>query len=368
VILEGKQRIETLNGLRGLAALSVVLYHITLACPNLFGEGAGAKYIHLVSHTPLGLAIDGKTSVSLFFVLSGFVLVLSLRIYPSLNWIPARLVRLYLPVLVIVALTSLCALQTRDATRVYGWYLRNQINVFGMKDFLENSFLLDHTTLSNGNLWTMRIEVIFSLILPALVLSGLITKTSQKKFIVFLLLNVTFFCIFCQYDDGQNQIMKYFPFFLGGVMLHLLSDKKKFADLRIFLCLFVLFSFPAFHVVSQWMPVSVQASMPIIFRGSNLIAAIMLVDSLRAETSLLGEFLRSKPISSLGKYSFSLYLIHAPILSSLFFMFPTIRSFRQLSVAALFYALMLLVCTFTFYRFVEAPIHHLSKKILKKLT
>ena len=66
MILEGKQRIETLNGLRGLAALSVVLYHITLACPNLFGEGAGAKYIHLVSRTPLGLAIDGKTSVSLF--------------------------------------------------------------------------------------------------------------------------------------------------------------------------------------------------------------------------------------------------------------------------------------------------------------
>ena len=73
-----KNRLPALDGLRGLAALSVVAYHSFLRSPDFSGasatfqtDGAIAWWATL---SPLRLLWDGKAAVWLFFVLSGYVL------------------------------------------------------------------------------------------------------------------------------------------------------------------------------------------------------------------------------------------------------------------------------------------------------
>lgn len=66
-----EQRLAGLDGLRGLAASAVVLYHIAAAFTLVHG-----------GHVPQWLA-SGKFGVQLFFVLSGFVILMTIERGPS---------------------------------------------------------------------------------------------------------------------------------------------------------------------------------------------------------------------------------------------------------------------------------------------
>jgi len=74
------KKLTYLESLRGLAALAVVFNHLAIAFyPALFfGPSApshtGRALEAAISGTPLNLLYNGAFSVSIFFVLSGFVL------------------------------------------------------------------------------------------------------------------------------------------------------------------------------------------------------------------------------------------------------------------------------------------------------
>lgn len=80
-MLIAKDKIKYIEGIRGLAAIIVVLHHYTLAFyPALnFGDsnqtnfGNGSLEL-LFANTPLNLIYNGGFAVSVFFILSGFVL------------------------------------------------------------------------------------------------------------------------------------------------------------------------------------------------------------------------------------------------------------------------------------------------------
>ena len=69
------KRIEYLDGLRGLAALSVVFCHLCFGLYPGFYSGAPASLTQaLVKLTPLNLLTNGNTPVQCFFVLSGYLI------------------------------------------------------------------------------------------------------------------------------------------------------------------------------------------------------------------------------------------------------------------------------------------------------
>ena len=101
-------RLRALDGLRGVAAVVVLLHHAFLTVPVLarpyYVTEAAARDSPLVwalIHTPLHLAWAGTEAVYIFFVLSGLVLALPVLRSASFSWLeyfPRRAARLYLPV------------------------------------------------------------------------------------------------------------------------------------------------------------------------------------------------------------------------------------------------------------------------------
>src|SRR5215469_12405483 len=95
--------IRQLTSLRGIAALSVVLFHIigTYSLLQWIAEKPGGSIISFaLVHTPIRAVIAGGSAVILFFVLSGFVLALPFvdGNTPSTSaFIVRRVCRIYIP-------------------------------------------------------------------------------------------------------------------------------------------------------------------------------------------------------------------------------------------------------------------------------
>src|SRR3954454_3511925 len=124
-------RYTALDGLRGIAALVVVIHHsllliAVLASPYFTGRSAAAAgtFAWWLLYTPLHLVWEGTGAVYVFFVLSGFVLTLPAlgRGYDWLAYYPQRLIRLYLPVwggVILAALTILVVPRTSTVSSTW---------------------------------------------------------------------------------------------------------------------------------------------------------------------------------------------------------------------------------------------------------
>jgi len=162
------QKIEFANGLRGIAALSVIAGHyvgtfwkLTDAVAGLTGIvrfpvpwPAGAE---LVISSPINL---GAFGVALFFLISGFVIPLSFQSYGRLHFLVARFFRIYptywigLSVSLVVLVIGGSILGTRfphSAVEVLYGYLIGTRDIVFVKSV-------------DGVVWTIEIELKFYLI------------------------------------------------------------------------------------------------------------------------------------------------------------------------------------------------------------
>ncbi len=172
-------RVRALDGVRGIAALMVVVHHAlqvdpTFARVQAEQSAAGESgVVWALTHTPLHILWAGEEAVLVFFVLSGFVLALPAMRGP-IRWsayYPRRLVRLYLPVWASLA----AAVALKAALPVPGagsgtsaWLAERAAAPLG--EVWHDALLVDGAGLLNPPLWSLRWEVPFSLALPAYVL------------------------------------------------------------------------------------------------------------------------------------------------------------------------------------------------------
>lgn len=116
-----KKRIFVLDALKGIAAVTIVLFHTLIAFPsfhdanyyNIFGN----SIIRFFTLSPTKLLWSGQQAVLLFFILSGFFLGLKYRAFneaPYKVYAIQRIVRLYLPYIIIMVISGILASLLND--------------------------------------------------------------------------------------------------------------------------------------------------------------------------------------------------------------------------------------------------------------
>lgn len=181
--LERADRIDFLDSIRGLAALSVVASHYVL----YFGMPPRGR--HILHDTPLHIWWDGKAAVSMFFVLSG--MVLSLRYFRKstapdfgrfsyAGFFAARVCRIAIPYLIILFASAIVYRYSAQgvvlSSRTSPWGLALWAHAPSLKLLVHEANLFRMSTPDESyytlvpQAWTLSIELILSLLVPCAVL------------------------------------------------------------------------------------------------------------------------------------------------------------------------------------------------------
>jgi peptidoglycan/LPS O-acetylase OafA/YrhL len=177
-------RLRQLDSLRGIAALLVVFNHYFQTIPEKIRLGASVNDLWILStwesfstwlrFSPLRILVNGQAAVDIFFVLSGFVLAIPLtKNYQPSYWsfTIKRFCRIYIPfaVVLMVVATAYTIIPTDHSSTASRWMNETWAAV-------KQAYLLPHL-LMTGNLqdmaldpvmWTLVHEMRIALILPLL--------------------------------------------------------------------------------------------------------------------------------------------------------------------------------------------------------
>jgi peptidoglycan/LPS O-acetylase OafA/YrhL len=340
-------RIGSLDGLRGIAALLVLVTHALLA---------GIAYR---AYAPRAFVTwGGSVAVAIFFVLSGFVLVLPVT-SSALNlrsYYPSRAIRLYLPVWAAIALAGGLHVAA-DWRQIDGasWFL----NVHGEHLGIREAFR-DATLFKAGgwayieSLWSLRWEVIFSVLLPAYVVVGRATRKLP------LIMGVLALALI---GARASSFLRYLPIFFLGTLLafQVTQIRAAWATSSPIVRLLIVAATVILCTAGAWAPVGSSAGgvEPMLEAlGATSVVALAIA------SERFDEILTRRPVHWLGTRSYSLYLVQESIVVSVAFLMggrPNTILFLVLTVPVTLGAAEL------FFRLIERPSHGLSRTTRRRL-
>jgi peptidoglycan/LPS O-acetylase OafA/YrhL len=194
-------RIEILDALRGLAALAVVGYHYTTRYGELFGA----------SPLPFGLPF-GAYGVNLFFMISGFVIYMTLEATTRVgDFLVSRFSRLYPAFWTALSLTALVLLFADLPGRGVG-----------LGQFLVNLTMLQefvHVPAVDGVYWTLTVELRFYFWMLLLWLLGALRR---PQWFVLPWLALALLRQYLPASVATALMLEYFPLFGFGIAVHAL--------------------------------------------------------------------------------------------------------------------------------------------------
>jgi len=311
-------RVEYLDSLRGLASISVILSHFVLA----YRLDIQFKALF---YSPLHLFFDGFAAVTFFFVLSGYVLTLSLDRKKEIAIGDFYLKRLFriMPAYIVTLIISLICYSYYSVIRTNP-ESSEWINSFWSKPQDLNSFLrqlIFLRTPGHGELvcqnWTLNEEMKFSFLIPFLYFIG--KKSSSLLFLTF---NIVLAVLF-------NASVFVFHFSMG-IYLALNQDriltffKKLKAQYAILIgCLTVLlytyrYTIPMYYYYHfRKLNFLNNDDMIWVFTGlGSFLILLYCFSNLKIQSILNHSFFRF-----IGKLSYSIYLLHILVLIFLVPMF-----------------------------------------------
>jgi peptidoglycan/LPS O-acetylase OafA/YrhL len=367
-------RIGALDGLRGLAAVVVVICHSLLIVPafaaSIVGgqEPAPGTPEWFLLRTPLRMLTMGAEAVMLFFVLSGFVLTLGFigrRMTPRFvgGYLARRVVRLYIPVWGSLLLALLLAtLIVRDTGAASPWLAAHHDPALG--SVARDAILLLGTSNLNSPLWSLTWEVWFSLLLPVLWI-GMRALRVERWWIAAVPVLIALSCLaeipevvdLLPVPFITGGLLKYLPVFCLGMILALkVGDLRAWFDRSgragraiLVVTVMVLLLIPALFEPFSETPPLIRGPFWVL---SLLGAAGLVVLAIVSRSA--GEFLTHRVVMFFGRRSFSLYLVHEPIIVASALLLGAAGWWPWLLVLPVVYGVIVLV-TMAFYRFVEKP-------------
>ena len=352
-------RVASLDGLRGVAALVVLVHHALLLTPTFFAAYAGTgtgphEGAWWWTHTPLHLLWAGDEAVLVFFVLSGLVLALPAMRWDREGWFAyyvRRIPRLYVPVWGSLALATVLAWAVTRGP-VPGAPLPETAVGPTPRRLVEDAVLLTGPSGLNGPLWSLQLEVIFSLLLPVYVILALVFRRWLLPItVVAIAMTAAGFAI-------GSVMAAYLPVFAVGVALAVEWDRIG----RFFRSIHPGWGTPllvaaGLLLVNRWLaPTPLSPSLTVV--GAALLV-IAFGWSPRAR-----RFGSARVVQHLGRLSFSLYLVHWPVVVTVALVLE--RDASPVLQVALGVLLSLVVAEF-FHRLVEGPSHTFAKMLARTM-
>ncbi len=296
-----------IDGLRAIAVVSVVLYHVE----ELFGQE---------------IFNGGYIGVDIFFVISGYLItrIILVELYQTgrINFLKfyERRARRIIPVLLVVVLASI----------PFGWktllpadFLEFSNSILASLTFVSNFFFYLSAAEYGANsallkpflhTWSLAVEEQFYLIFPII---ALVTyRYMGSRFVVVFLILSVLSLGFAEYMQVRNAMLNFFlPFSrfwelaAGAFLAYVELNRGALNKSRIARYLpgaglaLVLFSLCIFN--SYTAHPSVHTLIPV--------TGVMLMIAFASDTEPVGRFLSTRPFVGVGLISYSLYLWHFPI-------------------------------------------------------
>lgn len=332
-------RVFVLDSIRGVASFIVVIHHCLLTQPAFsdyffsnWQTKAESTAQNLLFNTPLRLVWDGTEAVTLFYVLSGLVL--------SMPWIEGRppnyfdyfikrVCRLYLPYCAAVSLAAVLAVWLHPYATVPG--LSDWVNNMNWtkevtpRILLDHAVMLGHKNMLNGVIHTLIWEVRVSLLFPFLIVPIIRWRLTGAVGVTLVLLAVVFSIQFIYGEDRPLLNLMEWRFGLSrlGQVAIEVQWTAYYCILFVFgssiaLCLERLRRFPVNFTFLT------LGSGLLIFQGhwsqqhviqDFMVAAgaVMIIISALPAGPIYGA-LSHRWLRWMGRISFSLYLVHVPLL------------------------------------------------------
>lgn len=310
----GARRLECLDGVRGVGALIVVVFHYLSAfVPALTPDQTPDPY--WLADTPLAILFNGPFAVIVFFVLSGFVISKSAhKRYPLPLTIALRYLRLTVPILAsVIAAWVLLISFPNEATRLAAItgtpWLSKPFNgeipslLSAVKDGAFEVYLHGSSRFNNV-LWSMRPELIGSV--------GIYVIYAFVRRVTYLVstLAALFFLLLWKCHHY------YYEAFIFGALMQEAWTANRLTGLNPVLALVVGVVLgsqgPDFanRCGLDFLPVPLR---PGVEDGLIYPVAAALIVYACLESAVVWRFFRAGLCLFLGRISFGLYLIHVPI-------------------------------------------------------
>jgi len=287
-------RIRVIDGLRGISILLVLLFHFTSIYPEKYSIGTDTLFLPSVSF--------GGVGVSIFFVVSGLVIMKSLQGGNVFTFLISRISRLYPAYIFSVLLTSLLLFLFGD------WYGEVSLyQVIANMTMFQYYLLVDNV---DGVYWSLRVEVAFYFLSAAAFFIF-----NSRGYLIFL---ITYSIMALLYNSLISHIESH-------ALLIILAKLVIFEFINLFLL--------GVSIFKLWLDRSSPAGLDKL--GYYLVVLIALIDLLinkpdykfivislttvviyltaKKPEYRLHHLLTHKSILFLGRISYSLYLIHQVI-------------------------------------------------------
>ncbi len=324
-----EKRIVGLDGLRGCAAILVVLYHYLSRYDSIYGH---------VDLFDTSLFRYGNQGVQLFFMISGFVIFMTInKIKKPFDFIVSRFFRLYPTYWMSVFITY---------TVIYFFGLEGRET--SLQTAIKN-LLMFHQYLGvpnvDGVYWTLRVELTFYFwIFLAYILKQL--KRIEYFMLLFLTVNILDEFQIIQVPSLIQKvfIFKYLPFFNIGICMYkyYMRENNRLTNITFLISLLLTIIF------FSWISFVVYVVFTIIF---------FLIIKKRLP------ILNSKFLVSTGVLSYALYLLHQNIGYVIINKGYDLDINPLLSILA---AILSMFClSYLVTKFIEKPINKLAKTYLR---
>ena len=334
-----------LDFLRGVAAINVLLYHF-----YLLNHSENNLY------RPANFFMAGHEAVIFFFVLSGFVLSRSLYVNAPFFYLPYCVKRIFriMPayyVAMILAVVVYTIIKPTPLNNLSEWFngLMPSIQAINLKIILATIFVAPSNKL-NGVVWSLSYELFISVLyLPWL--TYLLKKVPQI-IVIFLFVIVVLFIIY----PPQHFIAAsfyYTIFFIFGMLLNVKRTNNP--QIIWFLPIFIVLYYNKFWLTTIF---NYNESFRDILTGCGSVGFIIMV----LTNQRISDLFSKKLCLFSGKISYSLYLLHVPLIY--FFTYLLLSIMDLIYIKLLIFIGVILLAWLT-YIYIELPCIKLGKSANK---